>query len=169
MRLKPFIPQEIRLPGRKTFLLLVYIKRWLIIRLDEGGMKLKLSIILALALMLSASGALAFGSPGSVVVDIVGSRTDNTKIVASGPEKVELEIIGSTASNTTISPHEETRICPHRPFCPECPSCLTNPCPDAKCDNQQKSYPWDDMHLGVDAWYGTFWYKDINMPKWPQI
>ena len=57
---------------------------------------MKLSIILALALMLSASGALAFGSPGSVVVDIVGSRTENTKVVASGPEKVELEIIGST-------------------------------------------------------------------------
>jgi hypothetical protein len=25
------------------------------------------------------------------------------------------------------------------------------------------------MHLGVDAWYGAFWYTDINMPKWPQI
>lgn len=131
---------------------------------------MKLSIILALALMLSASGALAFGSPGSVVVDIVGSRTDNTKIVASGPEKVELEIIGSTARNTTISPHEErAKICPKFSLCPECPACLTNPSPDTKYDNHQKSYPWDNMHLGVDAWYGTFWYTDINMPKWPQI
>ena len=154
--------------GRKTFLLLVYIKHWLIIRFDEGGMKLKLSIILALALMLSASGALAFGSPGSVVVDIVGSRTDNTKVIASGPEKVELEIIGSTSSNTTISPYEErVKICHNHSFCPECPSCLTNPCPE--CDKQKKTYPWDNMHLGVDAWYGTFWYTDVNMPKWPQI
>ena len=128
---------------------------------------MKLSIILALALMLSASGALAFGSPGSVVVDIVGSKTDNTKIVASGPEKVELEIIGSTANNTTISPQKErAKIYPKYSFFPECPSCLTNPSPDA---NQQKSYPWDNMHLGVDTWYGTFWYTDVNMPKWPQI
>jgi len=130
-------------------------------------MLLKLSIILALALMLSASGALAFGSPGSVVVDIVGSRTENTKVIASGHDKVELEIIGSTSKNTTISPHQErVKICP-KFFCPECPSCLTNPCPEAKCE--KKPYPWDGMHLGVDAWYGAFWYTDINLPKWPQI
>ena len=140
-------------------------------------MKLRLSIILALALMLSASGALAFGGPGSVVVDIVGSTTDNTKIVASGREKMELEIIGSTARNTTITPHaervkEKVKICPGFLYCPDCPPCLPYPypCPDAKCDEQQKPYPWENRHLGVDAWYGAFWYSDEpNMPKWPQI
>lgn len=138
-------------------------------------MKLRLSIILALALMLSASCALAFGGPGSVVVDIVGSTTDNTKIIASGPEKVELEIIGSTARNTTVTPHaervkERVKICQEFSLCPDCPSCLPNPCPDAKCDNQRRPYPWDNRHQGVDAWYGTFWYSDEpNMPKWPQI
>lgn len=140
---------------------------------------MKLSILLALALMLSASGALAFGGPGSVVVDIVGSRTENTKIVASGPEKVELEIIGSTAINTTITPYaERVIICPDLWYCPDCPPCLPYPypypypypCPDAKCDAQQKPYPWVNMHLGVDAWYNTFWYANQpNMPKWPQF
>ncbi len=129
---------------------------------------MRFSIILALALILSASGASAFGGTGSVVVDIVGSKTDNTMIVATGPEKVDLEIIGSTTKNTTISPHaEKIKICPIASLCPECPICPTYPCPDGKCDKQPK--PWENMHLGVDAWYGTFWYTDINMPKWPQI
>lgn len=134
-------------------------------------MKLKLSIVLALALMLSASGALAFGGPGSVVVDIVGSRTENTMIVASGPEKVELEIIGSTAINTTITPDaQNVKICPGRWYCPDCPPCIPYPCPDVRWDDQRQPYPWENMHLGVDAWYNTFWYADQpNMPKWPQI
>jgi len=119
-------------------------------------MELRLSIILALALMLSASTAYAFGGPGSVVVDIVGSVTDNTMITSSGMEKIELEIIGSEANNTIISPPAEMVV-----ICPECI------CPE--CENEQESHPWDGMHLGVDAWYGTFWYTDINMPKWPQI
>ena len=119
------------------------------------------SIILALALMLSACSASAFGGPGSVVVDIVGSVTDNTRITSSGMERVELEIIGSEANNTTISPPAENLvICPGY-ICPE------STCPE--CDNEQEAHPWDDMHLGVDAWYGTFWYTDINMPKWPQF
>ena len=23
------------------------------------------------------------------------------------------------------------------------------------------------MQLGVDAWYGTFWYTEVYTPKWP--
>jgi len=127
---------------------------------------LRKSIILALTLMLSACSASAFGGPGSVVVDIVGSVTDNTRIASSGMERVELEIIGSKANNTTISPPAENLV-----ICPGCisPGCI---CPEPicpECDNEQEARPWDDMHLGVDAWYGTFWYTDINMPKWPQF
>ncbi len=94
------------------------------------------SIILALALMLSACSASAFGGPGSVVVDIVGSVTDNTKITSSGMEKVELEIIGSEANNTTISPPAEKLVI--------CPKCI---CPDinyilsVKSENKEKRYP----------------------------
>ena len=105
----------------------------------------------------------AFGSSGSVVVDIIGSRTDNTRIAPNGVGPVELEIIGSTANNTTIGLQGETKI-----ICPECtcPECI---CPEKKCVCEQEKKPWDGMHLGVDAWYGAFWYTDINMPKWPQI
>ena len=205
---------------------------------------MRLSIILTLALMLSGFSALAFGGPGSTVLDIVGSKTDNTKIVEFGQGKVELEIIGSTASNMTITPHAgkicdhvncddgnpctidscSAKGCVHVPIncddmnpctidscsakgcvhvpvncddgkpctidlcgakgcvhvpvnCDEgnlwtvdyCPSCLTHLGPYAKYDKQQKTYPWDCMNLGVDAWYGTFWYKEIYLPKWPQI
>jgi hypothetical protein len=127
---------------------------------------LRKSIILALTLMLSACSASALGGPGSVVVDIVGSVTDNTRIASSGMERVELEIIGSEANNTIISPPAENLV-----ICPGCisPGCI---CPEPicpECDNEQEARPWDDMHLGVDAWYGTFWYTDINMPKWPQF
>jgi hypothetical protein len=126
-------------------------------------MELRLSIILALALMLSTCSVYAFGGPESTVVDIVGSVIDNTKITSSGMEKVELEFVGSEANNTIISPTAENAvtytgyICPHIKCCPE-----------QKCETKEKRYPWENMHLGVDAWYGTFWYTDINMPMWPQ-
>jgi len=128
---------------------------------------LRKSILLALALMLSACSAYAFGGPGSIVVDIVGSSTDNTKITSSGMEKVDLEIIGSEALNTTISPPEKIAKCP-RHICPD--SVYSDSVYSLeKTENKEKRYPWDDMHLGVDAWYGTFWYTDVNMPKWPQF
>jgi hypothetical protein len=126
------------------------------------GMELRLAMKSALVLMLLISCASAIASAGSVVVDIVGSNADNTNIVASGADKLELEIIGSTTNNTTISPPKKiVRKWHERCF------------PDLRCENKQDckqaSYPWDKLHLGVDAWYGTFWYTDINMPKWPQI
>jgi len=125
-------------------------------------MVLRKSILLALALMLSACSAYAFGGPGSITVDIVGSTTDNTKITSSGMEKVELEFIGSKANNTIISPPEKVVIC-------QKPICYDSINPEVKTEQKQKRYPWENMHLGVDAWYGTFWYTDINMPKWPQF
>jgi len=123
---------------------------------------LRKSILLALALMLSACSAYAFGGPGSIVVDIVGSVVDNTRITSSGMEKVELEIVGSDANNTVISPPEKVVICPKH-------ICTDTIYPEVKSENKEKHYPWENMHLGVDAWYGTFWYTDINMPKWPQF
>lgn len=119
---------------------------------------MRISITFALMLMLLASNACAFGGSGSVVVDIVGSRADNTRIAACGAENVELEIVGSTANNTIIAPPERRKA-----ICHECP------CPDKKRRCPEDKKPWDKMHLGVDAWYGTFWYTDINMPQWPVI
>ena len=125
------------------------------------------SILLALALMLSACSAYALGSPGSIVVDIVGSTTDNTRITSSGMEKVDLEIVGSEANNTVISPPEKHRKC--RPPLYSDSVCSGEVYPAIKNENKEKHYPWENMHLGVDAWYGTFWYTDVNMPKWPQF
>ena len=128
---------------------------------------LRKTILLALALMLSACSAYAFGGPGSIVVDIVGSSTDNTKITSSGMENVDLEIIGSEATNTIISPPEMIVKCP-RHICPDL-DYSDSIYSLEKTDKKEKRYPWENMHLGVDAWYGTFWYTDINMPKWPQF
>ena len=132
------------------------------------GRKLKLLIILTLALMVLGGSAQVFGGPGSVIVDIVGSKADNTSIETSSAEGVVLEIVGSEASNTHIAPPAKKE--------PKCPHLI---CPPVKCpqnedrtENQCKTkcYPWDNMHLGVDAWYNTFWYMDSpNMPKWPLI
>jgi hypothetical protein len=128
---------------------------------DTGGKGMKTAMMLAfsLTLILLASSAVASSSTG-VVVDILGSRTDNTQIV-SGAEPIELEIIGSTSSNTTVSLPSVA--------IPDC--CCRNWCyPDTCCsDDTEASYPWESMHLGVDAWYGTFWYTDVNMPKWPAV
>jgi hypothetical protein len=130
-------------------------------------MVLRKSILLALALMLSACSAYAFGGPGSIVVDIVGSSTDNTKITSSGMDKVDLEIIGSEANNTIISPPEKHAKCP-RHICPDL-DYSDSTYTFEKTEKKEKRYPWENMHLGVDAWYGTFWYTDVNMPKWPQF
>jgi hypothetical protein len=119
---------------------------------------MKTELTLAIIFTLLAFSSCIVGSAGSVVVDIVGSNADNV-LVESGCEPVELEIVGGTASNIRISPPE--------PPVPNC--CCGNCCyPAARCNCSNPSYPWDGMHLGVDAWYGTFWYTDINMPKWPQ-
>ena len=130
--------------------------------------------ILAAMLILMASIAMAFGGPGSVVVDIVGSDVEDTMVVADGRGDIDLEIIGSTAKNTTVSPYKEMiTICPTCPQCPICPAPVYPTCPTCPVypnEEQVKPIPWGNKHMGVDAWYGAFWYKDYpNLPKWPQI
>jgi hypothetical protein len=128
---------------------------------------MRLLIILTLALMTLAGSGQAFGAPGSVVVDIVGSTTDNTRIESAASENVVLEIVGSEAKDTVIAPPAKKQLTCPQIICPK-PDCPKPDC-SPKVDCQKKCYPWDSMHLGVDAWYGTFWYTDINMPKWPQF
>ncbi len=124
----------------------------------EGkGMKTAMMLAFSLMLILLASSAVASRSAG-VVVDIVGSRTDNTQVV-SGAGPVELEIIGSASRNTTVSPPSIT--------IPD--YCCGYWCYPDVCEDTEASYPWESMHLGVDAWYGTFWYTDVNMPRWPAV
>jgi len=138
---------------------------------------LRYSILLAMLILMASSG-MAFGGPGSVVVDIVGSDVEDTMVVAGGRGDIDLEIIGSTAKNTTVSPYKAINVCQSCPICPYCPVCPTPICPTPVCPTcpvpgeevYKQPMPWDYMHLGVDAWYGAFWYKDYpNMPKWPQV
>ncbi len=120
-------------------------------------------MILALVLTLSASSAYALGGgAGSVVVDIVGSNADNTKVVTSGFGPVELELVGSETNNTIIAPPEEHRIC-HR-----CCHHREKYESEEQLETVEQRAPWDGRHLGVDAWYGTFWYTDIHTPEWPR-
>ncbi len=137
---------------------------------------------LTLIVMLLAPNAYAFGSPGSTVVDIVGSKTDNTRIETSGTGTLDLEFVGSLATNITIaSPKKTKRGCFGCP-CPEflCPEKKCS-CPDGRlrCDGKccaqnqicsnGECTPINRFHLGVDAWNGAFWFMDSpNMPKWPR-
>ena len=134
--------------------------------------------ILAAMMILMASSAMAFGGPGSVVVDIVGSNVEDTKVVADGRGDIDLEIIGSTAKNTIVSPFKATSYYQSCQICPQCPTYPTPIYPTPECPTcpspseelYKQLMPWDYKHLGVDAWYGAFWYRDDpNMPKWPQI
>jgi hypothetical protein len=123
---------------------------------------LKKAILSILMLMVLSSEAFAAGGHGSVVVDIVGSNAEDTRITAPAAGSIDLEIIGSNARNTEISTKERV-----------CTSCCCWPysCPAAPC-NYSQSYTAtvpSVQHLGVDAWYGTFWYTPFDhLPKWPQ-
>ncbi len=120
---------------------------------------IKMGLSLAMISVLLALHGCSACSAGSVVVDIIGSDADNVT-VESGSDSVDLEIIGSLASDIEIAPpHIDVLNC----CCGQCCN------PGVQSAAVKPSYPWDSMHLGVDAWYGTFWYTDINMPKWPQI
>jgi hypothetical protein len=121
---------------------------------------MRVAMILALALMLSASTAYAFGGARSVSVDIVGSKVDHTIVDAACASPIDLEIVGSEANDTVIGPPPIKVVkcfkeCKPPKKVPKCP---------------QVKFPCDQGHFGVDAWYGTFWaYDQPNMPKWPQL
>jgi hypothetical protein len=114
------------------------------------------SIILSMMLLLLAGIACAASGYGSITVDVLGSKVDNTKIVSSGGGPIDLEFLGSTAKGTYIGPPMEN-----------IPGCYINCTPCMGCGCEAQKCPWDQMHLGVDAWYGTFWYRNVNMPRWP--
>ncbi|HUI39753.1 MAG TPA: hypothetical protein VLY86_02390 [Methanothrix sp.] len=121
---------------------------------------MRVAMILALALMLSASTACAFGGARSSSVDIVGSKVDNIKVNPAFEMPMDFEIVGSDASNITIGPPPIKVV--------KCFKKCRPPKPIPKCPSVK--FPWEGGHLGVDAWYGTFWaYDQPNMPRWPQL
>jgi hypothetical protein len=82
-------------------------------------------------LVLLGLASYGFGSTGSVSVDIIGSKANNTTIVSQYGEPVNLEIIGSAASNIKIVYPEEKAN--DIQICDTC--------------GQEKRYitPWDDF------------------------
>jgi hypothetical protein len=107
-----------------------------------------------LAIVLLASIALAYGK-GPVNVDIIGSQADNTKIIFPG-SSLDMEIIGSSTNNTQVlakAPVNNT-VCKWRGHEKRRPECKPK---------------FEIPHLGVDAWYGCYWYTHDYMPRWPQI
>ena len=95
-------------------------------------------------------------------LDIVGSLADNIQIISPDAAAEDVEIVGGTATNISIyskPPIEARECCARPPYEVFQPVYNPPPIPD-------KTYA---SHLGVDAWYGRYWYaSDIYMPKWPQ-
>ncbi|MCJ7443006.1 MAG: hypothetical protein MUO26_00480 [Methanotrichaceae archaeon] len=98
-------------------------------------------------------------------LDIVGSLADNIQIVSPCAKSEDIEIVGGTAKNISIYSKvpKERKECFAPQVCERyepvyCPIPVSSPRPTFK------------PHLGVDAWYGQYWYaSSINTPKWPQI
>ncbi|MBN1324352.1 MAG: hypothetical protein JW986_10230 [Methanotrichaceae archaeon] len=98
-------------------------------------------------------------SPGGWMgeIDIVGSELDDIRIITPGWDGMEL--VGSSAGNITISSSAPEVVCQPADItviCQGCPPAVGGSAP----------LP----HLGVDAWYGQYWYaSNPYAPRWPQI
>ncbi len=159
---------------RNVFLLPVYIKVILII--DLGGKTLRIAMVMALMLMLLASTAYASSSAGSISVDIIGSKVGNTQISIPGAGPSDVELVGSTAGDVKIAPevqshHKECYCCGDPWYDYKKPLCYPYSSYIPARYDKQICYPQiqTNQHFGVDAWYGTYWYSPIYLPKWPQI
>lgn len=106
---------------------------------------------------------------GSVGLDIVGSRAGEIQIISPDAISDGVEIVGGRASNISISsivPADAAQCCDQCPAAEYilvyevCELCNATPIPDGD----------HAPHLGVDAWYGRYWYASTPYtPKWPQI
>lgn len=160
----------------------------------SGEKAMKTAIVMALMPMLLAATAYAAGA-GLGDVDIVGSKLSNIQIISphagagdfenkldvvgSNLDKIQIfsddanfgdtEFVGSTVTNVKISPlpKPEKRCQQERSRCDDV-KCYW----DSACINYPPSKPsviCPNNHLGVDAWYGTYWFNNqIYTPKWPQ-
>lgn len=125
---------------------------------------MRVAMILALALMLLASTAHAFGGARSTSIDIVGSEVDHVKVNTAWDMPLDFEIVGSEASDITIGPPPVKVV--------KCFKECRKPEKDCRCPPEKPCERGRlcERHFGVDAWYGTFWaYDQPNLPKWPQL
>jgi hypothetical protein len=98
-------------------------------------------------------------------LDVVGSKLDNIQIFSDNADLGNTEIVGSTLTNIKISP-------PANP--PKKSTCEKIECYwDFSCMDYSYNKPHVSClksHLGVDAWYGRYWFMDeIYTPKWPRV
>jgi hypothetical protein len=97
---------------------------------------LRRQIVLISILILWASAAQGAVSGQANGLDIIGSRANNTMIIAPDGMPVEVNIVGSTASNIQIGYPTEVV---NRTSGKECGVC--GPCGEEKCYKT----PWDDF------------------------
>jgi len=58
--------------------------------------------------------------------------------------------------------------CVHEPVnCDDGDACTADSCTSNGCVHEPV-FCKENMHLGVDAWYGEYWFTEIFKPKWPQ-
>ncbi len=98
-------------------------------------------------------------SPGGGMgeIDIIGSDLDDIRIIT--PMFEGMELVGSSAGNITISPSAPEVVCQ-----PPDITVICQGCPPAA------GWSAPSPHLGVDAWYGQYWYaSNPYTPRWPQI
>jgi hypothetical protein len=98
-------------------------------------------------------------------LDIVGSKLDNIQIFSDNADLGDTEIVGSTLTNIKITPTPK--------------QAKKTPCKKTECywDFSCMDYSYKKphvsclkSHLGVDAWYGRYWFMDdIYTPKWPNV
>jgi hypothetical protein len=98
-------------------------------------------------------------------LDIVGSKLENIKIFSDDADLGNTEIVGSTLTNIEISPPPKP---PKKSIYEKTECYWDSSCKDYSCDKPHISCL--KPHLGVDAWYGHYWFMDeMYTPKWPRV
>jgi len=98
---------------------------------------LSTAMISMLMLILMASAACG-SDAGTLSLDIIGSRVNNTKIISQESDRVDVEIVGSTSTNLAIGTPVEGEV--HNGSCP------CGGFDHALCDPEDGYItPWDDF------------------------
>ncbi len=93
-----------------------------------------ISILTLILLALPACGSDA----GTLSLDIIGSRVNNTTIISQEGDRIDVEIVGSTSTNLALGTPAEERV--------HTGSCSCGGCDLAACDSEDDYMtPWDDF------------------------
>ncbi len=120
---------------------------------------MRIFVASVLMLLILASLAGAMGGRGSIGLDIIGSKANNTRIVLPAQGPIDVEIIGSKAENIQIG-CSDCRV--GTPRCrggcdPDCYAC-SSPC---GCDY---TTPWDDFRRPLAYPWSSYIPTAYNRP-----